>query len=69
MTALSPLSPGAPRSRWTSLRVRLIASHLAVILLALSLILVISAVSLRIYAREVEVDRLRDLAVPLVAEA
>jgi len=69
MTALSPLSPGAPRSRWTSLRVRLIASHLAVILLALSLILVISAVSLGIYAREVEVDRLRDLAVPLVAEA
>ncbi|MDQ3045030.1 MAG: HAMP domain-containing protein, partial [Chloroflexota bacterium] len=69
MTAFSTLAPKDSPTRWTSLRARLIASHLAVLLLALSLILVISAISLRVYARQVEIDRLRDLAVPLVAEA
>ena len=51
-----------------SLQARLIASHVIVLLLALGLVLLISAAFLRRYERDAAEDRLADLAVPLVAE-
>src|SRR3954470_16548593 len=59
--------PAAPRRRDT-LHGRLIASHMLVIVLALGLVLVISAAFLRRYERSAEEERLSQLAVPLLAE-
>jgi signal transduction histidine kinase len=52
-----------------SLRARLIASHVFVLFLALSLVLGISAIGLRRYERQAQEEELQDLAVPLVVEA
>ncbi|MGH2557952.1 MAG: sensor histidine kinase, partial [Thermomicrobiales bacterium] len=57
------------RPRLSSLRARLIASHVLVILLALALVLVMSAGFLRRYEERAEIARLRELAEPLAVEA
>jgi signal transduction histidine kinase len=55
--------------RWRdSLQARLIASHVLVILLALGLVLLISAAFLRRYERTAAEERLAQLAIPLTAE-
>src|SRR3954462_10699432 len=55
--------------RWRdSLQARLIASHMLVIVLALGLVLLISAAFLRRYERTAEEERLSQLAVPLLTE-
>jgi len=66
-------SPTSPRStltspRFSSLRARLIASHGLVLLIAISLILAISAGLLRREERRAQVDQLQVLAVPLLVE-
>lgn len=52
-----------------SLRARLVASHVFVILLALALVLIMSAGFLRRYEERAEIARLRELAEPLAVEA
>lgn len=59
---------GVARGRG-SLQSRLLASHALVILIALSLVLLISAVFLRRYEHDASRRQLTQLAVPLVAEA
>lgn len=59
---------GARRPLLSSLKSRLIASHSIVLLLALFLVLAISAAYLRRYERVDERQRLEQLAVPLTAE-
>ncbi len=57
------------RAPWLlSLRAKLIASHAVVLLLALALVLAISAGYLRSRQEQAGVDRLRQLAIPLVLE-
>lgn len=56
-------------SRFGSLRTRLIASHALVILLALALVLAISAVLLRRDERRAQIEELKDLALPLLVES
>lgn len=58
-----------PSKRLSSLRARLIASHAAVIVIALAIVLVISGVWLRRDERNAQIAELRDLAVPLLAES
>ena len=58
-----------PSKRLSSLRARLIASHAAVIVVALAIVLVISGVWLRRDERNAQIAELRNLAVPLLAES
>jgi signal transduction histidine kinase len=58
--------PAGRRPR--SLKGRLVGSHILVILLALGLVVASSALLLRRYERGAEIERLTQLAVPLVAE-
>jgi signal transduction histidine kinase len=60
---------GRQGTRFGSLRARLIASHVVVLLLAMVLVLGISAVGLRRYERNAQIEEMEDLAVPLVVEA
>lgn len=55
--------------RQSSLRARMIASHATVIVVALAIVLVISAAWLRRNEREAQIGELRDLAVPLLVES
>lgn len=61
--------PAGGRPRFGSLRARLIASHSAVLILALGLVLLIGAGFLRREEERAGVEHLRDLAVPLLVEA
>ena len=63
------LIPPRQPPRLGSLRARLIASHVAVLLLALLLVLVVSAPFLRRYEEDAELERLAGIAVPLTVEA
>lgn len=58
-----------PQWRPRTLRARLVASHVAVLLFALAIVLALSAALLRQEAGRAEVERLGDLAVPLAVEA
>ena len=58
----SRLPPSAFRHSFLSLRARLIATHVFVILLALSLVLLLSAVYLRRYEHSVEKDRIEQFS-------
>lgn len=66
--ALLVETPAPRRPRLNSLQARLIASHWIVILIALALLLVISAAYLRRLEQKVEQQRLVQLAIPLTAE-
>lgn len=70
-TTGAPVGPAASANRplLGSLRARLIASHTLVLLLALALVLGISAIGLRRYERRAQEEELLDLAVPLAVEA
>ena len=61
--------PYFPSKHLSSLRARLIASHAAVIVIALAIVLVISGTWLRRDERNAQIAELRDLAVPLLAES
>lgn len=61
-------TPPRRKARFGSLQARLIASHWIVLLLALALVLVISAAFLRRLEHSAERERLAQLAVPLTAE-
>lgn len=66
----SPTSPvsNSASPRLSSLRARLIASHGLVLLIAIVVILAISAGLLRREERRAQIDQLQDLAVPLLVE-
>ena len=65
--AMTP--PRRPRNpRWSSLQTRLIASHSLVLLLALALVLIISAAYLRRLEHTADQQRLAQVAIPLTAE-
>lgn len=70
MTAQSvQATAGRKRTPWLlSLRAKLIASHAVVLLLALALVLALSAGFLRSRQEQAGVDRLRQLAIPLALE-
>lgn len=61
-------TPPKRKARFSSLQARLIASHWIVLLLALALVLLISAAYLRRLEHTAERQRLAQLAVPLTAE-